>query len=313
MGPVLTLGEILVEIMRPGANQPLDQPGEFRGPFPSGAPAIFIDTVARLGLPAAFIGAVGQDPFGKLLIERLRADGVDVRGIQRIRDASTAVAFVAYAGDGSRQFVFHIDGAAAGRLAPEHVDETLARSASWLHVSGSALSINDRMRAACLRMLDLAQDARVSLDPNLRVELLGGVERARHLFAPIVQRAEIVFPSLGELEVLTGEPDIDRAANALLAQGPRLVVLKRGALGCSVYSSEGRVDAPAFPTQEVDPTGAGDSFAAGFVAETLNGLLPRDAARYANAVGSLAVRRLGPMDGAPWASEVQTLLATAGQ
>ncbi len=311
MGPVLTLGEILVEIMRPGVNQPLDQPGEFRGPFPSGAPAIFIDTVARLGLPAAFIGAVGQDPFGKLLIERLRADGVDVSGIQHIRDASTAVAFVAYASDGSRQFVFHIGGAAAGRLAPEHVGEALARSASWLHVSGSAMSINEPMRAACLRMLDLAKSARVSLDPNLRVELLGGVERARRLFAPIVQRAEIVFPSLGELEVLTGEPDVDRAATMLLTLGPRLVVLKRGALGCSVYSSVARVDVPAFPTQEVDPTGAGDSFAAGFVAATLSGLSPQDAARYANAVGSLAVRKLGPMEGAPWASEVQTLLTTA--
>ena len=309
MNDVLTLGELLAECVRPGVDQPLDQPGELLGPFPSGAPLIFIATVARLGWPAAMVGVVGADPLGRMLVRRLQADGVDVRGIHTTSEVATAVSFVAYASDGSRQFVFHLANSAAGRLGPQHVEAGTARQAGWLHISGSAMSINESMRAACLRALELARAARVSLDPNLRVELLGSVERARALFAPVMARAEVVFPSASEIEVLTGEADADRGAAVLLAQGPRLVVLKRGAAGCSVYSAAGRQDIPGFPTVEVDPTGAGDSFAAGFVVATLRGMAPPEAARYANAVGSLAVRKWGPAEGAASDAEVQALLA----
>lgn len=310
-GPVMTLGEILVEIMRPGVDQPLDQPGDFCGPFPSGAPVIFIDTVARLGWPAAFIGVVGTDAFGQLLLERLRADGVDARGIRQSAVFSTAVAFVAYASDGSRQFVFHIGGAAAGQLTPSDVDPAIGKSVAWLHISGSTMAVNESLHAACLRAVELCTRARVSLDPNLRVELLGGAEQARNLLSPLVRRAEVIFPSMGELEALTGEPDLDMAAAALLSQGPRLVVLKRGAAGCSVYSAAGRRDIPAFPTEEIDPTGAGDAFAAGFVVATLRGMDPLAAALYGNAVGSLAVGKRGPMEGTIGVDGVQALLSAA--
>jgi len=309
MALVLTLGELLAEFLRPGVDQPLDRPGEMLGPFPGGAPVIFIATVARLGWPAAMIGLVGADPFGDMLVRRLETDGVDVRGVRRTSATTTAVAFVAYAADGSRQFIFHLADAAAGRLGPADVDPNLAQQAVWLHLSGSALSISESMRAACMRALELATDARVSLDPNLRPELLGGVERARALLAPILARAEIVFPSAGELEAMTGERDPDHAAQRLLAQGPHLVVLKRGAAGCTVYSASGPADVPAFPVDEVDPTGAGDAFAAGFVVAVLRGLPPLEAARYANAVGALAVSKRGPMEGATSDAEVQAFLA----
>ena len=79
---VITIGEILVEIMRPVAGQPLDQPGEFRGPFASGAPAIFAVAAARLGMHTGFIGGVGADAFGRMLIHRLEEEGVDTSQVQ---------------------------------------------------------------------------------------------------------------------------------------------------------------------------------------------------------------------------------------
>ena len=110
---VITLGEILVEIMRPASGQPLDHPGEFRGPFASGAPAIFAVAAARLGLNSTFIGAVGDDAFGRMLCSTLEAEGVDSRGLQIISDYATGTAFVAYDDAGEREFVFHIRHAAA--------------------------------------------------------------------------------------------------------------------------------------------------------------------------------------------------------
>ena len=77
MAEIIVMGEMLVEIMRGQENEELYEPGVFRGPFPSGAPAIFIDTAARLGCSTAIIGGVGKDDFGKNILDRLRKDGVD--------------------------------------------------------------------------------------------------------------------------------------------------------------------------------------------------------------------------------------------
>ena len=77
MARIMTIGEILVEIMATERGQSFRAPGPLVGPFPSGAPAIFIDQVARLGFPAGIIGCVGDDDFGWLNIERLKRDGVD--------------------------------------------------------------------------------------------------------------------------------------------------------------------------------------------------------------------------------------------
>ena len=108
MSEIWTIGEILVEIMRPKAEMQLYDANEFLEPYPSGAPAIFIDTVARLGHSSAIIGGVGADDFGKCLLQRFKADGVDCRHIISVKDMSTAVAFVTYFKDRSRKFIYHI-------------------------------------------------------------------------------------------------------------------------------------------------------------------------------------------------------------
>ena len=113
---VVSLGGMLVEIMRVSLDEPLDRAGTLVGPFPSGDTPIYIDTVARLGRSAGFIGAVGQDDFGRCLLERFARDGVDFSCGRALPDHTTGVAFVAYYGDGSRKFVFHWRHAAAGQL-----------------------------------------------------------------------------------------------------------------------------------------------------------------------------------------------------
>ncbi len=309
MPDVIALGEALIEIMRPGVGQPLHRPGTFLGPYPSGAPAIFADAVARLGVSCGFVGCVGADPFGDCLIERLRADGLDLTGIKVIPDAATGVAFVAYQEDGSRQFVFHIAGAAAGRLGPEQIDAVTIQSARWLHICGSSLSVNESMRQACYRAVELAAQAGVtiSLDPNLRPELMGP-ERVRRLVEPVLVHAAVVLPSGAEARLLTGLGDDVRACQALLARGVRIVALKRGAAGSTIFTKDGRVDVPGFRVTEVDPTGAGDCYAAGLAVGLLWGWDVARAARFANAVGALAVTQQGPMEGAPFRGEVERLM-----
>ena len=135
----MTIGEILVEIMATARGQSFRAPGTLVGPFPSGAPAIFIDQVGRLGRPAGIIGCVGNDDFGWLNIDRLRRDGVDTSAIALLDDAVTGSAFVTYTDTGERHFIFNIANSASGSLSASSITEPMLADCTWFHVMGSSL------------------------------------------------------------------------------------------------------------------------------------------------------------------------------
>lgn len=299
---VIALGEALVEMMRPARGVALDEPGVFEGPFPSGAPAIFADACARLGLSTGFAGTVGDDAFGRLLRERLGRDGVDVRYLEVAAGHTTGTAFVAYRPDGSRDFVYHLAHAASG-LTPT-IDPAYLRGARLIHITGSTLAANPAWRALCLGSARAAREngAHVSFDPNLRPELLGGAG-VDAIYGPILDLADVVLPSGPELAMLTGIDDPQRGASSLIGRGVGMVVLKRGAAGCTLFTGAGMREIGTQAREEVDPTGAGDAFAAGVAYGLLRGLPLEAMLRLANAVGGLAVTRLGPMEGLPRRNE----------
>ena len=305
---IIAIGEALVEIMRPGKGMPLSEPGTFVGPYPSGAPAIFADAAARLGARTGFIGVVGADDFGLCIRRRLENDGLDTTHLRVSPDQTTGCAFVAYFADGSRRFIFHLRHAAAGTLGPNDVRPDYFGSARFLHVMGSALALSDSSREACYKAARLAKaaGARVSLDPNLRPELLS-LERARAVCAPILALADVVLPSGAEARMLTGAASDEEAARSLAATG-RIVALKQGAEGSTIFAAGRQMHVPAFPVREVDPTGAGDCYGAGFLVGLLSGWSLEETARFANAVGALAVTKQGPMEGAPTLAEATALL-----
>ena len=100
---IITIGEILAEVLTEKVDQAFTSPGTLLGPFPSGAPAICIDQAARMGAKAAIIAKVGQDDFGKLNLTRLAGDGVDVSHVIQTPDNTTGTAFVTYFSDGERK------------------------------------------------------------------------------------------------------------------------------------------------------------------------------------------------------------------
>ncbi|HMO59203.1 MAG TPA: sugar kinase [Roseiflexaceae bacterium] len=304
---ILSLGNMLVEVMRVERDVALDIPGAFIGPFPSGDTPIYISTAARLGAATGFIGALGADEFGRCLLQRLQRDGVDCSAVAVLHDATTGVAFVAYFSDGSRRFIFHMRDAASGRLAPHMVPPAMLAGARWLHITGVSLVMSESSRLACLRALELLpQGARVSFDPNIRADL-SGVDATRALCAPFLERADLIVPSSGEAAMLTGAADDADGCRTWAAAG-KLVVLKRGAAGCRLFVANEEIDIAGFAADEVDPTGAGDSFCAGLTVGLLEGMPPVAACRFANAVGALAVTVRGPMEGAPTRAAVEALL-----
>lgn len=310
LGPTVCIGEILVEIVATSIGHGFREAQPLIGPYPSGAPAIFIDQCGRIGGSAAMVGAVGDDDFGRVNIDRLTRDGVDVSAVAVDADFPTGSAFVRYRPNGARDFVFNIAKSAAARFGwSEPVRRLIARS-GHLHVMGTALS----MPSACEvidQALDLirARGGTLSVDPNIRKELKldAGIERR---FAALVAAADLLLPSGEELERAAGVDGEAEALRRLFERGVGEIVLKRGAAGATCFSRDGtRAEAPAFIVEEIDPTGAGDCFGGAYVACRRLGMAPAQALTYASAAGARNVTVRGPMEGAGTRAELDAFIA----
>jgi sugar/nucleoside kinase (ribokinase family) len=296
-GPTIVAGEILVEIMASERGLGFLEPLALTGPYPSGAPAIFIDQVAKLGGGAGIIACVGRDDFGAINLERLRRDGVDVSAVSVSDRYPTGSAFVRYRPDGGRDFVYNIAESAAGRITLTDAARRLADGAGHLHVMGSALSIAGLKEIVAYALKSVrARGGSTSFDPNVRKELIDGADGAH--FSALVDGADLLLPSGDELLAAAGVEDEGQAVAALIARGVGEVVLKRGAAGSTRFGADGsRTDCPGFLVEEVDPTGAGDCFGATYLTCRRLGIESGKALLYANAAGALNVTRLGPMEG----------------
>ncbi|MGN8158800.1 sugar kinase [Salinisphaera sp. RV14] len=308
MTDIVTFGEVLAEFMATRVNQSLGEAGQFAGPYPGGAPAIFIDQAAKLGSTAALVSAVGDDAFGRMLIQRLEADGVDTSSIATLADETTASAFVTYYDDGSRDFIFNIANGACARIAEGQFASVLD-GCKLFHVAGTAL-FSEHMIELARTAIERVRVAggRISFDPNVRKEMLDrpGVREA---LTGLLSSTDILLPSDDELNVLVDRAAEDDAVARAFELGVGEVVLKRGGEGCRYYDSSGMRELPGFKVEEVDPTGAGDSFGATFCTLRSQGMAAADALVYANAAGASAVSRQGAMEGTSTREQLDAFIA----
>jgi tagatose kinase len=295
MKSILTIGEILVEIMATDKGDGFLEPVNLIGPFPSGAPAIFIDQAAKFGQPAAIIGCVGNDDFGRVNLDRLRRDGVNVEGIRIDPETATGSAFVRYRPDGSRAFVYNIKHSASGNIVLDAAARAVLDRSDHLHVMGTTL-FSPSIVEVVLRAADAikARGGTISFDPNLRPEMLS-LPGLREACETLFRRCDVFLPS-GAIE-------------EIFAHGIKAIVHKRGAEGASYFDSTNCLTQPGFEVEELDPTGAGDCFGATFVSCWLRNMVPARCLAYGAASGALAVTRQGPMEGAASQAELDAFLA----
>lgn len=310
-----SLGELLVEFVCTQKDGHNLRAASYAGPFPSGAPGIFIDQAARVGARAIFAGAVGDDAFGTVLLERLRTVGVSDTLIRTVKGVPSGSAFVSYNSDGSRDFVFNIAHSASARFptGTEAIAALTRFGTQIFHISGSTLG-NPAMAHAALGICRAlhASGISISLDPNIRKELLGD-PGYRTVVDELTGLAAYFLPSDEDAAVLFPGEAFETYAQRLIAQGAHYVVLKRGEHGCTGLDRTGRsVNLPAHEVEVVDPTGAGDCFCASFVALIASGRFDFAAAlERANAAGALAVGRLGPMEGNSTLDEIEAFLGVS--
>ena len=307
MYDIITIGEILVEVLAKEVGQELCKPGVLLGPYPSGAPAICIDQVGRMGAKAAIIAKVGKDDFGKLNLQRLSEDGVDVSRVIETTDNSTGVAFNTYFPDGERKFLFHFTHAACGELCADDVNPEDICNSRYLHIMGCSITGSPTMGEAIMQAVRLAKqnNVKISFDPNIRPELLKG--KIMDYYTEIMDASDVLLTGKSELKILFGE-EWETAVRKLLAQKDRIVVVKDGSRGTRFYNRSEAFTVATYPATEVDPPGAGDCFAATFLSMVCLGSDYRTAVHYANAAGAHAVGKAGPMEGNTFKADLDRYL-----
>ncbi|MBW3632188.1 MAG: carbohydrate kinase [Chloroflexi bacterium] len=309
-GQVLSIGEILIDFIVADGAPTLDLAETFVARS-GGAPANVAVALARLDLPSAFCGVVGNDPFGSRLGVQLAAEGVDTSRLQRTDEETTTFAYAwkDERGDGH----FWLLRGADTRLTAADAHAADIPSLAALVVGSVSLS-SQPSRNAILEAVALAGQSGVPVvfDINLRPTLWSDLGSARSLCQEIASHSQLVKLSLDDATGLFGSATSPQSAiETVLAFGAQAVVLTDGERG-SWFTCEPTVTfVPAFAVDAIEPTGAGDAFTAAIIARSLAsqwGGLSVDDIRYAAAAGALATTRQGAWAGLPSRADLADFL-----
>jgi 2-dehydro-3-deoxygluconokinase len=303
---LVTLGELLGQVAAEREGPP--RPGAPATLSVCGAEATVAIGIRRLGVPAAFIGRSGDDTFGRMGLEVLRGEGVDVDHLALDPSAPTGL-LLRTRRTADRSVVEYLRAGSAGsRLGPDDVDPELIAAAGLVHVTGITAALSDTAAAAVDRACDLARRSGVpiSFDVNHRAQLWTG-RSARAALLPLARRADIVFGGRHELALLLDAPpdtSPQRLVSDLAAQGPQEVVVTLGAAGAAGLWNGELATAAAHHVTPVDVVGAGDAFVAGYLAARLQGLDQAARLRTAGTLGAFAVGTRGDWEGLPRSADL---------
>ncbi|EGO8360711.1 sugar kinase [Escherichia coli] len=260
--------------------------------------------LARLGLKVAWVSRVGNDSFGRMVLNTLHKEGIDTRGVSCDNDHATGFQLKSKAENGTDPIVEYFrKGSAASYLSLDDYDESWFASARHLHLSGVAAALSassyDLLNHAAHTMKSLGKT--ISFDPNLRPVLWKSeaemIEKLNHL----AFQADWVLPGLKEGMILTGQQTPEGIADFYLQHGVKAVVLKTGADGAWYKTADGEKGsvAPVKVENVVDTVGAGDGFACGVISALLEGRTLHQAVIRGNKIGALAIQVQGDSEGLP--------------
>lgn len=261
--------------------------------------------VSRLGHQVAWIGRVGADQVGRLVLRELRGEGVDVTHAVTDPAASNGLMLKVHRTTATSEVLYARRDSAGSRLCPDDLPEDVIASARVLHVTGVTTALSASARSTVFRAVELARSngVWVSFDVNHRARLWPDDEAAA-VVSELVKQCDVVFASEPEAALVVGACEPEDAATRLTALGPWHAVIKRGELGYVAVIDGEAFAGPAVSVRVADPVGAGDAFVAGYLASWLDGAPPARSLETANLVGAFAVAVPGDWEGLPTQDEL---------
>ncbi|OIV39100.1 sugar kinase [Mangrovactinospora gilvigrisea] len=272
------VGETMA-VLVPETPGPLEHSASFRRMF-GGAESNVARGLAALGVPAAWLSRVGDDGFGRHITAELAAAGVDTSAVAIDEARPTGLYIKETAAGGASRMHYYRSSSAASALSPADLDTPAAAAllagAGLVHVSGITAALSDSAHALVRHLLERPRPAGqiVSFDLNWRPALWrsrGGPSAAAEALRPLLDAADVVLLGADEAETVFGTGDA--AELRRLLPGPRTVVVKDESNAAHALDRDGTATTePALRVEVVEPVGAGDAFAAGYLAGTLRGL-----------------------------------------
>jgi fructokinase len=309
---ILSIGEILIDLIATDGSPSLETTEHFIARA-GGAPANVAVAAVRQGVPSAFCGVCGGDPFGRKLRSLLRENAVEDEALRFDDREKTSLAFAwkDERGDGHFQLL---------RLADRLLDlpdiEAARIPERAAIVIGSVSLSEEPSRSAIHHASELAVAAGVPvcLDLNVRPSLWASGDDLRAALAPLWAKTTLLKLSLDDARTLHGadvEPKVVFAG--AFGFGAKHVVLTDGARGCWFPDANGKpVHLPAFTVEPIEPTGAGDAFTAGIlgrlIATNWSGITREDA-EFASAAGAITAMRHGAIESLPSRDEIERFLS----
>lgn len=306
MFDVVALGELLIDFAALSA----DEAGyPTMKANPGGAPGNFLAALTKYGARTAFLGKVGGDAFGALLLDTLRTAGIETRGVISDPDVFTTLAFVTFDARGDRSFSFARKPGADTQLRWEEVELSLIDQCRIFHFG--SLSLTDSpVRETTRRAVAYARERGklVTYDPNLRPALWSSPEEAREQILWGLRQAEVVKISDEEVSFIWGCGPEEGARRLLEECGVSLAMVTLGPRGCYLENRLGACSVAPPAVTPVDTTGAGDIFGGSAVSRLLRlGRSPSEltaeeleqVARFAAAAASLSTEKVGGIPSIP--------------
>jgi fructokinase len=316
MKKIFCIGELLIDFVAENQGNDLSRATVFTKKA-GGAPANVACAISKLGGKSAFVGCIGDDPFGDFLLEVLTGNGVDTHLVQR-SPTFTTLAFVSIAEDGERDFVFS---RGADRELAYQEPAGKALNGNMLHLGAATALLGGPLETAYDRYFKdaLLQGAFISFDPNFRHDLWKSREKEFvKKSLRFVEQAKLCKFSVEEARLLSGEADLVRACEVLHKRGAETIVITLGAEGTYLSTPSGQQTIASIAITPVDTTGAGDAFIGCLLYLLSREKDPFEAAkkqelmaghvRIANAAGALTTTRFGAIPSLPDQEELKAVL-----
>ena len=307
---VVTLGEALIGLdSRRGRLDAVHTLDKSVG----GAEANTVIGLARLGHRTAYMGRVGEDPLGREVERTLRGEGVDVTRLVQDDERPTALMLKERRGPADVAVHYYRGGCAGSALDVGDVDRDLIAEARLLHVTGVTLALGERPRKAVVAAAEAAREAGVlvSLDANFRYKL-GTVAELVEQFEAVAPLADHVLMSWSEVAACAGsDEEVDVLRYAASLRRAVTVVKGRGGGARAVVDGEVVASVPVEPVDVVDPVGAGDGFAVGYLHGLLEGAPVDQRLRVGAWIAGRAVAHHGDYEGLPLAAELADWISPA--
>lgn len=310
-GRILSLGELLVDLVPVEPDGRIEKAGAVLKTA-SGSAGIFACAAAALGAESGFLGKVGTDALSRMVCGTVRDFGVDMSRVVTSGEGQIGLAFIEYLPDGRRNYEYYRSRSVGSLYRAQELDLAYLGEAYALHFPGMLLELSPELRETSLLAARSAKERGVllSFDPNIRFELGNGSESLARLVS-VLQMADVVAPTLVEGRMITGKTSTGDVLRALHAMGPKLVALTRDKDGAAVSFGGQVALCDGIDVPVIDPTGAGDTFAAALIVALQQGMPLDEMALFCNCAGTLVVTKRGAIGHAiPTRSEVESLMQT---